>query len=209
VAGIDCGCRHAEDVTTHTISAEDCWCCCQLKVKVNFEIYIAERKATTCIKAELFLLRCVYPAALPLIRCYSIRHPWRVASWVYYSSRRTDSSSEHFASDPRLLKTDAPWCENKRCSDSNPWPMDPKASVLLTTRQRPHTVTSHRGADLNNIPIPVTQGEVISLKWSIQLPKMILKSQIETAFLEKRNPNGGRWIIYSFRIVMYKSFCQR
>jgi len=48
--------------------------------KVNFEIYIADRKATTRIKAKLFLLRCVNPAALPLIRCYSIRLPLRVAS---------------------------------------------------------------------------------------------------------------------------------
>jgi len=50
------------------------------KVNVNFEIYIADRKATTCIEAKLFLLRCVYPAALPLVRCYSIRLPRRVAS---------------------------------------------------------------------------------------------------------------------------------
>jgi len=40
------------------VSTED------LKVKVNFEIYIADRKATTCILAKLFLLRCVNPAAL-------------------------------------------------------------------------------------------------------------------------------------------------
>jgi len=40
------------------------------KVKFNFEIYIADRKATT--HAQLFLLRCVNPAALPLVRCYSI-----------------------------------------------------------------------------------------------------------------------------------------
>jgi len=28
------------------------------------------------------------------------------------------------------------FCENKRCSDSNPWPIDPIASVLPTTPQR-------------------------------------------------------------------------
>jgi len=50
------------------------------KVKVNFEIYIVDRKATACIYAKLFLLRCVNPAALPLVRCYSIRLPRRVAS---------------------------------------------------------------------------------------------------------------------------------
>jgi len=60
-----------------------------------------------------------------------------------YSSRRTESSSEHFASDLSLLKSDALWCENKRHSDSNPWPMDPKASVLPTTPQLP-TVCSFR-----------------------------------------------------------------
>jgi len=47
--------------------------------KVNFEIYIADRKATTCISSKLFLLRCVNPAALPLVRCFSIRLSRRVA----------------------------------------------------------------------------------------------------------------------------------
>jgi len=45
------------------------------KLKVNFEIFIADRKATTCIQAKPFLLRCVNPAVLPLVRCYSIRTP--------------------------------------------------------------------------------------------------------------------------------------
>jgi len=79
------------------------------KLKVNFEIYMADRKATTRIKAKLFLLRCINPAVLPLVRYYSIRLPRRLASWVNYSSRRTESSSEHFASDLSLLKADAPW----------------------------------------------------------------------------------------------------
>jgi len=78
----------------------------------------------------------VNPAALPLVHCYSIRPPWRVASWVNYCSRQTESSSEHFANDLSLLKACTPWCENKRCSDSNPWPMDRKVSVLPTTPQR-------------------------------------------------------------------------
>ena len=43
--------------------------------KVNFEICIADLKASTCSCAWLFLLRCVNPAALPLARCYSIRLP--------------------------------------------------------------------------------------------------------------------------------------
>jgi len=95
------------------------------KLKIdNFEIYIADRKATTCIYAKLFMLCCINSAAVQLVRCYSFRPPRRVASWVNYNSRRTESSSEHFASDLRLLKADvlkadAQWCENRRCSDSN------------------------------------------------------------------------------------------
>jgi len=46
------------------------------------------------------------------------------------------------------LKTDTPWCENKRCSESNPWPMGAKAIVLLTT---PHhsALSKHCGAIKN------------------------------------------------------------
>jgi len=54
-----------------------------------------------------FLLGCVKPAALPLVRCYSIRPPRKVASRVNCSSRRNESSSEHFVSDLSLLKADA------------------------------------------------------------------------------------------------------
>jgi len=46
-------------------------------------------------------------ATLPLVCCYSIRTPRRVASWVNYSCRWTESSSEHFASNLSLLKADA------------------------------------------------------------------------------------------------------
>jgi len=56
----------------------------------------------------LLLLRCVNPAALPLVRWYSIRLPQRVASWVNYSRQRSESSSEHYVSDLSLLKADAP-----------------------------------------------------------------------------------------------------
>jgi len=52
----------------------------KVEKKVNFEISIADQKATTHIKAKLFLLRFVNSAALPLVRCCSIRLPWRVAS---------------------------------------------------------------------------------------------------------------------------------
>jgi len=36
-------------------------------------MYIADRKAIILYIGEAFLLRCVNPAALPLVRCYSIR----------------------------------------------------------------------------------------------------------------------------------------
>jgi len=75
-----------------------------LKLRVNFVIYIADRIATTCTQAKLFLLRCVNPAALPPARCYSIRLPRRVASSVSCIGQRTESSSEHYVSDLSLLK---------------------------------------------------------------------------------------------------------
>jgi len=75
-----------------------------------------------------------FSVALPLVRCYPIRPHRRVASWVNYSSRWiTESSSEHFVRDLSWLKADALWCENKRCWESNPWPMDPKASEFKVT----------------------------------------------------------------------------
>jgi len=46
-----------------------------VKVKVICVIYTADRKATTQVK--LFLLYCVNPVALPLVRCYLIRLPMR------------------------------------------------------------------------------------------------------------------------------------
>jgi len=73
----------------------------------------------TPIIGKSFLLRCVYSAALPLVCYYSIRLPLRVASWVNYSKQRTESPSERYSCYLSLLKADALWCENKRCSDSN------------------------------------------------------------------------------------------
>jgi len=69
---------------------------------------------------------------------------WYIAehSFVAYRDslhKISESSSEHFASDLNFPKADTPWCENKRCSDSNLWPLDPKASVLPTIPQRPTT----------------------------------------------------------------------
>jgi len=53
---------------------------------------------------------------------------------VNYSSRRTESPSEHFASDLSLLEADALCCE-KAVLGFEPMPMVPKASVLATTPQ--------------------------------------------------------------------------
>jgi len=131
-----------------------CWTSCHYIALISTCMYVWYSSPTifykNCIQLGLiltavkkfkkklsFFCSCVNSAALPLVHCYSIRPPRRVASWVNYSSRQTETSSEHFASDLSLLKADVPWCENKRCSGSNPWPMDPKASVLSTTPQRP------------------------------------------------------------------------
>jgi hypothetical protein len=53
--------------------------------RIIFEIYMADLKASAYSRALLFLLHCVQPAALPLVRCYSIRLPRRVASRVDYN----------------------------------------------------------------------------------------------------------------------------
>jgi len=131
---------HKQRIGLRRIKSIKCYYCIVLyKLKKdNFEIYIADQKATTCIWAKLFLLRCVNPAELPLVGpTLQLDSPFPEGShsWVKYSSRRTESSSalQHFASVFSLQKADAMWCENKRCSDSNPWPMDPKASVHYTT----------------------------------------------------------------------------
>jgi len=105
-------------------------------------IYITDRKATTGI-GKAFSAPRVNPAALPLVHCYSVRLPRRVASWVNYSSRRTESSNEHFVSHLSLLKADELWCESKRCSDWNPWPMDPKASAPHCDRPSQYYVNLH------------------------------------------------------------------
>jgi len=54
-----------------------------------------------------------------------------------------------------LLKADALWCENKLCSDSNPWRMEPKASVLPTTP-----------GIQGSLHIKVLQGSLMTLRWS-------------------------------------------
>jgi len=52
----------------------------KFKLKVNFVIYITDRKAIYYLYiGKAFLLRCVNLAALPLVRCYSIHLPRRVA----------------------------------------------------------------------------------------------------------------------------------
>jgi len=71
---------------------------------------MAGRKTTTnakLYKAKPFLLRCVNPATLPLVRCYSIRLPRHVVSGVSYSRQQTDSSSEHYTGELSLMMADA------------------------------------------------------------------------------------------------------
>jgi len=91
---------------------------------VNFVIYIADRKPTTykTYIGTVFLLGCGNPAALPLVRCYSIRILRMIASWVNYSMQRTESSSEHYVSDLSFLKADTLWCD---ISGARIWTHDP------------------------------------------------------------------------------------
>jgi len=64
---------------------------------VNFVIYIADRKANTCIQAHLFVLRFVNPQDYHwYVATHSIRLHRRVVSWVNYSSQRTKSFSEPY-----------------------------------------------------------------------------------------------------------------
>jgi len=72
-------------------------------------------------------IRCVNPAALPLVRCYSIRFPRRVASWVNYSSRRTESRP--VSTSPVIISGARIWTHDLYIY------IDPKASVLPTTPQ--------------------------------------------------------------------------
>jgi len=53
------------------------------------------------------MLRFVNPTALPMVHCYSIRLPRGVAILANYSRHRTESSSEHYASDLSLHMADA------------------------------------------------------------------------------------------------------
>jgi len=109
-------CRHHSNATWWRWSVEKV----KKVKKVNFEIYIADRKLLPLYRQSFFCSAVLTPQHYhgTLLHDSPSR---RVASWVNYSSRRTESSSEHFAIDLSLLKADAPWCENKRCSDSNPW----------------------------------------------------------------------------------------
>jgi len=87
--------RHWRDQIQRLSLFQVTWLCIRplnmVKSKMYFAIYIMDRKATTCVKAKLFLLGFVNPAALPLVRCYAIRLPRRVAGWVNYSMQRTES----------------------------------------------------------------------------------------------------------------------
>jgi len=142
--------------------------------KLIFEIYIADRKV---FRQSFFCSAVLTSQHYHWYAATRFALPRRVASWVNYSSRRTELSSEHFASDLSLLKADAPWCENRRCSDSNLWPMDPKASVLRTTPQRPkgskYLVSSRR----------------IQLKWYAPHCR-ILRQPLQTDILTDKQTTG-------------------
>jgi len=58
-----------------SVSDREALACIEIKVKVNFVIYTADRKVTTYIYAKFFLLRCVNHAALPLVRCLDSPSP--------------------------------------------------------------------------------------------------------------------------------------
>jgi len=74
-----------------------------------------------------------------------------IASWVNYSRQRTESSSEHFASDLSLLKADAPWCDGfEQITYGSEFP---KASVLPTTPQHPTISLRVQYSHLNKIVI--------------------------------------------------------
>jgi len=91
------------------------------------------------------------------------------------------SSSEHFGSDLSLLKADALWCENKRCSDANPWPIDPKVSVLPTAPQR-----------LDIRPTCILKSQV-----AIKIPSSFGKDNSRTflwGFLQKLTCQLQRWV---------------
>jgi len=65
-------------------------------LKVIFLIYIVDRTAIlgpyTCkgVKGKAFMLHCVNPATLPLVRCYSICLPW----WYSYIAEWTSAGNE-------------------------------------------------------------------------------------------------------------------
>jgi hypothetical protein len=108
--------------------------------EVDFEIYLADLKASTCSYAKLLLLRCFNPAALPLVHCYSIRLPRRVASWVDYSRHELSLAQE------ALCQWSQPaegWCTmmwKTAVFGNEPTTVDPKASMIPTTPQRPDLI---------------------------------------------------------------------
>jgi len=62
----------------------------QLKLKLSLKFIKRIGKLLHVLHAKPFLLRCVNPAALPLVGCYSIRLPRRVASWGNYTRQSTN-----------------------------------------------------------------------------------------------------------------------
>jgi hypothetical protein len=100
--------------------------------KVTFEIYVPDRKTTTCISSKLFLLCCVNSAALPLGHCYSLCLPRMVASWVDYSRQRTEScpvsTTPVISACWRLMNCDV---KNSGALDSNPLHHSTPHRILL------------------------------------------------------------------------------
>jgi len=90
----------------------------------------------------LFLLRYVNSAALPLVRCYTwFAFPNGIASWVTYSGKLTESSSEYYDSDLGLLKAVALWCEHNGTriqthEPMNPWTHETHSDSNLWIRKR-------------------------------------------------------------------------
>jgi len=108
---------------------------CQKKFNVNFEIYIADLKATTGIgkafSAPLRLHRSTTTGTLLL------DSPSPEGSWLSELQQSTNWIVQ-WALRQWFQLAEGWWnmMWKKRCSNSNPWPMDLIASVLPTAPQR-------------------------------------------------------------------------
>jgi len=122
-----------------------------LKLRANFCAYSGSAIYYTCIGITFFVPR-VKPAALPLVRCYSIRFPGGyIASRV--NNSRQQSESFPVGATPVILYR--PWLmqydvENSDACDSNSWPVNPESSVLPSHHYTiAHLIQSHVQTNLN------------------------------------------------------------